>query len=267
MKRILSCVITILTLLLFVSDIPHIKAYQTLDEIKELGTITLGTNAEYPPFEWVEIIDGESKIVGIDIDIATAIAESIGVELVIEDVAFTAVIDNLKTDRVDFAMSSLSITPERAEEVDFSDVYYETKNQFIVPIANIDQYKSLEDFAGKKVGVGLGSAQEQLAKEYLPDSEIITMHKNSDLVQAMLAGRLDAILFDSISGLGYVQQNVDRLGFVENVEIQDDYAGIAIAVNKGNSSLLDEINRVLAELEESGEMAEIIERNTELANE
>lgn len=237
----------------------------TLDEIKNKGQLVVGMNAEYPPFEWVELVDGEAQIVGIDASIAQLIADEIGVELVIDNRAFDSLIPSLNTNKIDLIISGMSNTEERAKIVDFSVAYYEPVSQFGVNLEDIDTYQSIEDFNGKKVGALLTSTQEIYIKEYMPDVELVSMGKNGDLVEALKAKKLDAILMSDLTLQQYLSNYGDTMGIVQDLDISNELLGTSVALAKDNKELLDLVDKVITEAKENGKLQEIFNENIEAA--
>ena len=252
--------------LLILIPSPQISA-KTLAEIKEAGKIVMGTNAEYPPFEWVKMEEGEQKFIGIDFDLAQKIADEIGVELEVSEHAFNALIPTLQSGKVDIVVAGMSYTDERAEQVDFSSTYYSTINQFVVAAERVDQFKSLEDMSSVKIGVLKASVQEQLIAKQFPDSEYIAMNKNGDLIEALKAGKLDAVFMDNIVIADFIYQNAGLIAAVEELELEGGSFDKAVALAKGNSELLEVVNKVIDEAVVSGEMEEIVQANIALVRE
>src|SRR5699024_12425808 len=105
---------------------------------------------DFPPFEWVVLDGGEAQVVGIDADLAQLIADEIGVELVIEDTSFDGLIPSVSSGRVDMVLAGMTYSEERAEQVDFSKVYYETDSKFVVPVGEEGNFRSEERRVGKE---------------------------------------------------------------------------------------------------------------------
>ncbi|UUX33894.1 transporter substrate-binding domain-containing protein [Fundicoccus culcitae] len=233
-----------------------------LDKIKADGKIVLGTSADFPPFEWHLVEDGQDTIVGFDIDIAQAIADALEVELVVEDMNFDSLVAAVKTGRVDMVMAGMNPTEERKKEVDFSDIYYQSGFVALVPADKVGDYADFNDIANLKVGVQKGTSQEAFVNETLTEAEITSMPKNDALIAAMMTNRLDAIIIDKIVGEQFVSVNPDIA--IANFEVPHEEDGTAIAIAKGNEALLVEIQAVLDELTESGEIEELFIKNIDL---
>lgn len=244
----------------------QVGSAKTVEEIKEAGVIVLGTNAEYPPFEWVEMKDGKQVYLGIDIDLAQLIADEMGVELVINDQAFNALIPSLQAGKIDMAIASMSYTQERAEQVEFSEIYFETKNLFAVPAGKEKEYQSVEDFADVKIGVLKASVQEQMINELFPDGDIVSMNKNGDLIESLKSGRVDVVLMDNVVIYQYETLNSDSITVINDFALEDGSFGNAVAMEKGNSELKAIVDQVILEAIESGELDEIVAKNIDLSS-
>ncbi|MBD2354837.1 transporter substrate-binding domain-containing protein [Tolypothrix sp. FACHB-123] len=137
----------------------------TLKAASPLGkdTLTMVTSPDYPPYEFYDTQGGERQIVGFDVDIAKNLAQKLGFKLKIMESDFNGLIPALQANRADFVMAGMTPTPERKKNVDFSLIYYEAKDTIVAP--KNSNLKQSQDLAGKKVGVQLGTIQEQNAKK------------------------------------------------------------------------------------------------------
>lgn len=227
-------------------------AEPTTDNDADSGVIVMGTNAEFPPFEYVTeegIVD--NKFSGIDVAIAKEIADDLGKELKIENMEFDSLIMALATRKVDFVAAGMTVRPDRQESVDFSDTYYTAKQVMIVK--EDSDIKSAADLADKKIGVILGYTGDTAVTEDL-GYEPERFKKGADAVMDLSNGRLDVVVIDSAPAKAFVEKN-PGLKIVEDDEVfaQEEYA---IAVPKGDTELLAKINATLAELRESGKIDE-----------
>ncbi|CAM3880620.1 ABC transporter substrate-binding protein/permease [Cohnella lubricantis] len=218
----------------------------------ETRTITMGTSPDYPPYESVDAV-GSGEIVGLDIDIAKYISDKLGYKLEISPSDFDGLIAALQTRRVDFVMSGMSVTEERKQSVDFSDSYYLARNT-IVSLSG-HEYKSLDELKGKKLGVQLGSTQETAAKE-LEGVTLLSLNKIPDLIQALQAGRVDALIVEDAVAAGYANAN-ENLKFTMVPAAGGD-EGYAIAFPKG-SPLREEFNSVLSQMKSDGTLQQMID--------
>ena len=222
--------------------------------IKEAGQLVLGTSADYPPYEFHKMINGEDEIVGFDIMIAQEIADELGVELVIQDMAFDGLIAALQGGKVDIIVAGMSDTPERAEVVDFSQQYYYEKQTLLIKEEMIEIYTDLASLDGVKIGVQTSSIQEGLAQEQLTNSTLTSLPDISALVLELKTGKVEGIVLVKPVANGYIAQNPDLS--LSTIDFgQSD--GASAAVQKG-SDLVESVNKVLTEIIENGSLEEFV---------
>lgn len=220
---------------------------------EEKSVLVMGTSADYPPYESVDVTTGE--IVGFDVDIAEYITSELGYELKIQDMDFNGIIPALQAGRVDFALLGMTPTEERKKSVDFSDVYYDAQN--LVVFKEEDGLSSVEDLAGKTVGVQLASIQEEAAVELQKELDGLTIETRNrvpELVQELLAGRVDALIIEDTVAAGHLEANPGLVSFA--IESEGE-TGSAIAFPK-DSELTEPFNEKLQEMMEDGTMEELI---------
>jgi len=213
----------------------------------EAGKLTLATNAEVPPYEYH---DGD-KIVGIDMDIADAIAKKLGLEVQIEDIAFDSVILEVTSGKADIGLAGISATDERKQSVDFSDTYTTSKQLIIVK--DDSPIKGSKDLEGKTVGVQTGTTGDILASD-IKDVKPERYDKGMDAVQALSQGKVDAVIIDSEVAKKFVEET-SGLKVLDEAFADENYA---IAIKKGNKELLDSVNKALSELKSDGTIDSII---------
>lgn len=215
------------------------------------GVLVMATNAEFPPYEYH---DG-GEIVGIDVEIAEAIAEKLGKTLEVEDIAFDSIIPEIQSGKADFGAAGMTVDEDRLKNVDFSDPYT-TASQVIIVKEDSD-IAGPDDLSGKYIGVQLGTTGDIYATDYEEEGSTIERYnKGFEAVQAMLQGKIDAVVIDIEPAKVFVSQN-------EGIKILDEALTVeeyAIAVKKGNTELLEQINGALAELKDSGELQAIIDK-------
>ncbi|KAF0818474.1 MULTISPECIES: transporter substrate-binding domain-containing protein [unclassified Cytobacillus] len=223
-------------------------------EKSDKKVLTMGTSADYPPFEYVDSAKGE-EIIGFDVDLAKAIGEKLGYEIQVKDMDFNGLIPALETSQVDFVLAGMTPTDERKENVDFSDVYY-TASHMIVSKKD-SGIESLEDLNGKTLGVQLASIQADKAEEISETVDMTVENRNRipELVQEIMAGRFDAAMIEDTVAKGYFEKNKDLAGFT--IEEDETEAGSAIAFPKG-SELTEKFNAELLKMKENGELEKLI---------
>jgi len=228
----------------------------TLDAIKKNGFITMSTNAEFEPFEYK---DGE-KIVGIDLEISQKIADKLGVELKVNDVAFDSLIPEITSGEADFVAAGMTADDERRKNVDFSDSYFDAGQAVIVK--KDGDIKAPKDLNGKKVGVQTGTTGDKYCTNEEGTSEIKVgsverYNKGMDAVSDLIAGRIDAVVIDDFPAQKFVEKNSDKIAKLNDMLTSEQYA---IAVKKGNTELVDLINETLKEMKDSGDLQKIFDK-------
>ena len=235
-----------------------------LETIQEKGKLVVGMSADYAPYEFHYIDEnGKDVIGGFDVDIANEIADAIGVELVIQEMDFDALVSALPAGKVDVVISGMNPTEERAKVVDFSDIYYNSQHGILVRTEDADKYKTFADLEGAKVGAQLGSTQEQIAKAEIPNADLQLLANVNNLILELKAGKVDAIVMEKPVAEMAVKNNPDLA--VGEPTYEEKTGGNAVGVAKNNPELLAKINEVINELNESGKMDDYILKANELA--
>ena len=204
---------------------------------EEDNTLVMATNAEFPPYEYHE----GDEVVGIDVDIASAIAEELGMEL---KVAVTS-------GKADIGAAGMTVTPDREESVAFTDTYAHATQVIIVKEGS--EIAGPDDLVGKTIGVQLGTTGDLYATD-IEDATVEQYNKGFEAVQALTQDKIDAVVIDGEPAKEFVAES-EGLKILDEAFTEEDYA---IAVAKDNTELVDKINDALATLKESGELDEII---------
>ena len=218
-------------------------------------TLVMATNATFPPYEYY---DGES-IVGIDAEIAQAIADKLGMELKIEDMEFNSIINAVQNGSVDFGMAGMTVTEDRLKSVDFSDSY--ATGVQVVIVKEDSDIASVDDLTGKKIGVQLSTTGDIYASD-TPDNggfgeeNVEKYSKGADAVIALTQGKVDAVIIDNEPAKEFVKAN-EGLKILETEFVSEDYA---IAFAKNNTELKDKVNNALNELIKDGTVQKIIDK-------
>lgn len=234
-------------------------------EIKDKGKLVLATSADYPPYEWHLMKDGKDEIVGFDIEIAKALADSLGVELEIKDLDFDGIIPSITSGQADIGIAGISATPERLNAVNMTSPYYENQQVIIVPKDKAESYKTMEDFAGLTVGAQTGSMQEATVQENFPkDVNLKSLPKLNNLVLEVKNGTADALVISKSAGQQYAKQFPELVAL--EVGIPDE-PGVCVALKKGNDGLTAYIDQELKKLIEEGKVDEWIAQYEKLNDE
>ncbi|MFS0675005.1 substrate-binding periplasmic protein [Ornithinibacillus sp. 179-J 7C1 HS] len=246
MKKVMVGMIGILLLILLTACNSG-EASSTGQEGQKV--LKMATSADFPPFE---SYDEKGNFIGFDVELAQKIASELGYELKIEDMDFDGLIGSLQAKRVDMVLAGMSATEDRRKNVDFSESYHRSGEMFISKTDN-----SMEDLAsleGKVVGVQLGTIQEEgaetLAEEY--GFDVKKVDDASILIQELNSNRIDVAYMDKTVATGYINSQ----GFVGFDDPTTSSPGMAIAFPKG-SELVEEVNKVLKQLEEDGTIEEL----------
>ena len=236
-----------------------------LEAIKEKGTLVLGTSADYPPYEFHASIDGKDEIVGFDIEIGREIAKDLGVELVIKDMKFDGLLAALDQGNIDIVIAGMSPTPERAQNVDFSEIYYQSKQTVVVRAEDKDLLISADSLTGKKLGVQKGAIQETIASEQFPGASPVALGKITDLILSLNSGRIDAAIIEYPVAKSGVTANPGL--FITEIPIEMEDNGTAIALKKGSGDYLTAVNATLKRLLEANLVEKFVADATLLAEE
>ena len=235
-----------------------------LEKIQKNGKLVVGMSADYAPYEFHYIDEnGKDVIGGFDVDIANEIANKIGVNLVIQEMDFDALVSALPAGKVDLVISGMNPTEERAKVVDFSEVYYNSKHGILVRAEDADKYQTFADLEGAKVGVQLGSTQEKIAKTEIPNVNLQQLSNINNLILELKAGKVDAIVMEKPVAEMAVKSNPELA--VGKPIYEEQTGGNAVGIAKNNPQLLAKVNEGITELNESGKMDEYIEKANELA--
>ena len=213
------------------------------------GTLVMGTNAEFPPYEYYE----GQEVVGIDAEMAAAVAEKLGMELKIEDMAFDSLIPALSSGKVDIVAAGMTVTEDRLASVNFSDTYA-TGIQAIIVTEDSD-IASADDLVGKTIGVQQGTTGDLYATD-VEGATIERYAKGMEAVQSLSQGKIDAVIIDNEPANVFVSE-VEGLKILDEAFATEDYA---VAVAKDNEELLEQVNTALAELKEDGTLQPIVDK-------
>lgn len=232
-----------------------------VEKIKESGKITMITNAAFPPFEY---LGDDNNIAGVDVDIAQAIADELGVELEILNMEFNALVSALAGGRGDMVLAGMTITEERKQNIDFS-MQYVTSSQYILVREDSD-ISGLSGLEGKVIGVQEGTTgdfyasgeyEENEAGEYVDTVKAKSVERYKTALDAGIAlkgGKIDAVIVDELPGKAIIQNN-SGLKMLSEKLTEEQYA---IGIRKDNAALTEAVNKVLDELIKSGKIDEFL---------
>lgn len=216
---------------------------------KDDKVLTMATNAEFPPFEYLE----GSEIVGADVDIANAIAEKLGMRLEITNIDFDAALTGASTGKYDVAIAGITANEDRKKNMNFSDAYYKASQAIIVTTDSA--IKSIDDLTGKKIACQEGTTGEQ----YLIDNkyDIQSFKTGSEAVSALTSGKVDAVVIDDQVAKNLSKEQNGKTVVLDEPITKEEYA---IALKKGNDELTEKINKALAELKADDTLKNIFDK-------
>lgn len=215
------------------------------------GKLTMSTNAALPPYE---MTTDSGDFEGIDVEVAGAIAEKLGLELQVDDMDFDAALLAAQNGKSDIVMAGVTVTDERQKVMDFSDTYAEGIQSIIVP--EDSDIASADDLTGKAIGTQRGTTGYIYCTDDFGEDNVIAYDDGLTAVQALNNGQVDAVVIDNAPAKSFVEAN-PGLKILDTAYAQEDYA---IGVAKGNTALLDAINSALEELQADGTLQAIVDK-------
>lgn len=215
---------------------------------KNDNELVMVTEAGFAPYEYYE----NGEIVGVDVEIANEIAKNLNKTLVIKDIYFDSIINELKSGKADFAIAGISITEERKKEVDFSNEYISSKQ--IVIVKNNSSINSINQINRKIIAVQLGSVADDYVTNNNITDNIVRQKKYLSMIEDLKAEKVDLIIMDELPAKEILKNN-DGLKILDGYIFEDNYA---VAVKKGNTELLNQINEVIDKLKQNGKIDEYL---------
>ena len=217
---------------------------------KNKNELIMVTEAGFAPYEYYK----NGEVVGVDIDIANEIAKELNKKLVVKDIDFHAIINEVKTGKADFGAAGISYSDERAKEVDFS-INYSTSKQVII-VKDNNNFDKIDD---KKIAVQLGSIADTFVSNNYKNAYIVRQKKYLAAIEDLKANKVDCVVMDELPAKNIIEKN-NGLKILDKKLTSDSYG---MVVKKGNKELLDAINKVLNRLKNEGKIDEYIIKHTE----
>lgn len=221
------------------------------------GVLTVGTNAEFPPFEYV---DDNGEPDGFDVALIKAIGEKLGVEVVVENMEFDSLVAAIGS-KIDVAIAGMTVTDERKESVDFSDAYYDAVQYVIVPDGS--DIASAADLAGKAIGVQMGTTGDFIATDDVEGSEVSRYNKGVDAVNDLINGRVDCVIIDKNPALVFESTFEGQVKAIPREQFEFGVEEYAIAIPRGDAALLSQVNKALEEIKADGTFDELVKQYIE----
>ena len=230
------------------------------------GVLTVATSPDYAPYEFYAIAeDGKAELAGFDIALIKYIADYLDMELEIIPMDFDGVLLELANGSVDLGIAGISPDPDRADKMDFSDIYYEGGQAFITVKDKAGMFTDLASANNPDISVGAqnGTIQMDLAQQYSADADIVTLTKATDIIAELVSGKLDGGYVEWDVAVAY-QANYPELHIV--CEVPYEVEGNAIGVTKGNEALLEAVNKAIAACIEDGSFSKFVAEALEQAS-
>lgn len=220
---------------------------------KDENQLIMVTEAGFAPYEYYE----NGEVVGVDVDIAKEIAKYLGKTLVVKDIAFDSIINEVKTGKADFGAAGISYSEDRAKNVDFSINYAVSKQ--VVIVNNNSSITNVNGISNKKIAVQLGSIADTFVTERHKNANVVRQKKYLAAIEDLKTGKVDCVVMDELPAKEIVSKN-DGIKILDGSLTNDSYG---MVVKKGNKELLDAINTVLQNLKDEGKIDEFIIKHTE----
>ncbi|MBR2715991.1 MAG: basic amino acid ABC transporter substrate-binding protein [Ruminococcus sp.] len=239
----------VLALLMVVSLAACGGAEKTATANEEKPELVMGTNAAFPPYEFV---DDNGEIVGIDAEIAKAVADKLGMKLTIKDMEFDSLLTAVQSGAVDIVFAGLTVNEERKQSVDFSITYATGVQVVIVP--EDSKIKTVDDLEGKMIGVQAGTTGDIYCTDDYGQDNVKQFNNGALAVAALQNGQVDCVVIDNEPAKSFVEAN-DGLKILDTEYVTEDYAA---AISKDNKELTDKVNKAMEELKADGTIDEIL---------
>lgn len=219
---------------------------------KTNGELVMATNAAFPPYEYYD----NDKIVGIDAEIAAAIADELGMTLKIVDIEFDSIVAGVETGKYDMGMAGMTVTEDRLKSVNFSTSY--AKGVQVVIVKEGSAIKTVDDLSDSsaKIGVQIATTGDIYATDDYGSDRVISYNNGADAVEALKSGKVDCVIIDNEPAKSFVSAN-SGLKILDTTYADEDYA---ICVSKDKAELLTKINAALEKLISNGKVQEIVDK-------
>ena len=233
------------------------KNTYNLKTVKD-GYLTVITSPDYAPYEFYALdAEGNPSLAGFDMALAQYIADYLGLTLEVVPMSFNGIVAEMGTGSADLAIAGLSPDPERQTAMDFSDIYYEGKQAFVTSKDKASKFTDLAsaNSADFSIAAQTGTIQMDLAAEFSPNAEIVSLTKATDIIAELVSGQLDGAYIEWDVAVAY-QANYPELTIV--CEVPYEAEGNVIGVAKGNADLLKYVNEALHKCVDAGEFAQYV---------
>jgi polar amino acid transport system substrate-binding protein len=259
MKHCLKILVAF-TVLCGLLGMTSLASANSLEKIKAKGVMLIGTSADYPPYEFK---DANDKFVGFDMELITEIAKRMGVEAKIVDMGFDALIAALKNGKVNAVIAGMQASAERDKVVDFSKVYHNISDAFLVKAGSGIVMKSPYDAAGKKIAVQTGTIQEKWVKTHLVDTgktsadDVFSYERVDQAAMDVAAGRIDVLFIISDPAKSHAEKAGLEIALITTETVS---AGQSIAIPEGETELKAAIDTAIDAIVADGTMRKLMDK-------
>ncbi len=226
----------------------------TLCACSRSNKLIIGTDATYPPFEYV---DENGQISGVDIEVGREIGKALGREVEFKNINFDGLITALRTGSIDLVLSSMTATPERRKSIDFSEPYVRTGLSILAAKDSTLQNAADLKTAGRKIVVRLGTTGETWARQNLSEAKIIALDADVSCVMEVVNGNVDAWIYDQLSIMNYQAKHAEKTRALLTPLREEVWA---VGLKQGNEELKAKVNEVLARMRSDGSFTKLAER-------
>lgn len=223
-----------------------------VSEVLADGVLTVGTNAEFPPFEYV---DDNGEADGFDIALIKAVGEKLGVTVEVENMEFDSLVASIGN-KIDVAIAGMTVTDERKESVDFSDSYYDAL-QYVIVLEGAE-IAAFDDLAGKTIGVQLGTTGDFIASDDVEGADVSQYNKAVDAVNDLINGRVDCVIIDKNPALVFEAQFSGQVKALDGAQFDFEVENYAIALPKNDTVLAEQVNAALKEIKADGTFDKLV---------
>ena len=219
--------------------------------VSSVNTLVVGTSANFPPYEYIE----GNTVVGIDAEIISEVAKDIGVKVKWEDMKFDSLISALSANKVDLVVAGMTVTEDREEFVDFSNTYATAVQSVIVKVGS--GITDIDHLEGKLIGVQLGTTGDIYASDDYGADHVKGYAAGADAVLSLINGQIDAVIIDDEVAKNLANAYPGQLTLLDTAYAEEEYA---MAVKKGNTKLLNQVNASIEKLRQNGTLKRIVDK-------
>ena len=238
------------------------KSADGLTKVKDAGKLTVATASGYAPYEFIDMKTDPKKIIGVDMAFSQKLADKLGVKL-----QFSSILGSVTGGKVDMAIAGMTQTEERSKSVDFSDPYVVNENVTVVRAGDQDKWTKQSDFESLKMVVQKATTQETVVKDFYKPKQMVSLDTVPEMMMNLKENKVDATVIEASVAKSIIAK--DSSFAIANYELPKKYRYVntAIAVEKGNKTLLAEINKMVKECKDNGDFAKWFEKYDKIAAE